>query len=749
LALDIDNTVINPSAPGAKFCRTAQDWEWWHPSVPDTLARYHAAGYTLVAFSNQRGISIARDSGGANGTSAAVVRARMQAIAARLGPRAPLLVMFAVGKDFYRKPNPGMPLLLQALCCGGLEIDFGASIFVGDAAGRRVSAPGGGPARSDHHPTDLSLALNCGMLFATPEAFFGGSTRREHVNPLGLPLALGALNAKANKLAGIAGGLGGEGLKFEHDWVPALHLCMPWREAVSTGGSASSDAAGLSGSLTGRAAAAPAPAELAALLSRLRRLDGVNRHLDEAPPDAAAPLAATGTSAAAAAPPAPAPGCPHRPEIVLLVGPTSAGNTGLSITSFSHHTRINQDLLKDRKVCLARAHTALQAGHPVVVDATNLARETRREWVSLAASCRVPIRAVVIFAARREAAHAQPRDAPGWGDRTAGGLHGGTSGGGASGSGAAGATVGAGGSSGGSSMMQAFLAKAGTSRATASASPAAASSRPAASGGSSAGGLTAFPHAATYTAYGETDKRLLKGMAFHLNTLRAISPLGGFDGPHDQRAVPSQVIQMHVGGIVPESYPSLAEGFAEIIPVRFVPLFLTPPPSSPLSPLPSLSSLSPLPHGGAEGSADGAASCRNGASATAAAEPALASSKTARLLAAAAAPGLGGCVDNDADEADDIVELSSGDEDDVTYVPDGSGRSAGDTGALARPSAASGKAASGGFALGSASTALATRMEECGSTGSAACGAGVPASAPSASQLAEAFARSLLFSFVY
>jgi len=585
------------------------------------------------------------------------------------------------------------------------------------------------------------------MPFATPEAFFGGSARREHVNPLGLPLALGALNAKANKLAGIAGGMGGEGLKFEHDWVPALHLCMPWREAAAAAAAAGgSDAGGPCGPLAGRAAAAPAPAELATLLSRLRRLDGVNRSLDEAPPDAAAPLAATGASAAAAAaaPPAPAPGCPRRPEVVLLVGPTSAGKTGLSVTCFPHHARINQDLLKDRKVCLARAHAALHAGHPVVVDATNLARETRREWVALAASMRVPIRAVAIFAAAREAAHAQPRDAPGWGDRTAGGTHGGTAGGSGSGSGAAGVAAGGGGGSGGSSMMQAFLAKAGASRATASASPAAASSRPAGGGGGSAAASAASAHAPTYAAYGETDKRLLKGLAFHLNTLRAISPLGGFDGPQDQRAVPSQVIQMHVGGIVPESYPSLAEGFAEVVPVRFVPLFLTPP-------------ASPLSHSGAEG----AASCGKGAGATAAAGPALASGKTGSLPAASVAPGSSGCVEGGAEEeAEDIVELSSGDEDDedgVTYVHDGSARGAGDTGALARPSAVAGSAASSGTAAGSASAApgnssAGARLGDRGSAGSPACGSGVPAGAagvPNAAQLAEAFARSLLFSFVY
>eukprot|EP00045_Choanoeca_perplexa_P016432 m.222789 g.222789 ORF g.222789 m.222789 type:complete len:804 (+) comp17257_c1_seq5:2122-4533(+) len=78
---------------------------------------------------------------------------------------------------------------------------------------------------------------------------------------------------------------------------------------------------------------------------------------------------------------------PSRPTVMVLYGLTGAGKS-----TFCHHlvaldpsyVRINQDVLKTRQACLAKAAATLQNGHNVVIDRTNLTPKQRAYWLDLA-----------------------------------------------------------------------------------------------------------------------------------------------------------------------------------------------------------------------------------------------------------------------------------------------------------------------------------------------------------------------------
>jgi bifunctional polynucleotide phosphatase/kinase len=81
-------------------------------------------------------------------------------------------------------------------------------------------------------------------------------------------------------------------------------------------------------------------------------------------------------------------------EIVIFVGFPASGKTSFFRRHFqpAGYEHVNQDLLRTRDRCLARAEQLVKAGKKVVVDNTNRNVETRRYWVDLAEQLGVPIR---------------------------------------------------------------------------------------------------------------------------------------------------------------------------------------------------------------------------------------------------------------------------------------------------------------------------------------------------------------------
>jgi bifunctional polynucleotide phosphatase/kinase len=162
-AFDMDGTLITPIDKKAKFCSSSSDWRWFSPNVVSVLQSIHNAGYKIVVFTNQGGIS-------KNHTTLEIVQKRCEAMITEAN--VPMQIFIAFDSDFYRKPATGMFWLLSTKLNNGIPIDINQSMYVGDAAGR----PKVGKQPKDHSSTDLAFALNCGLAFEVPEDLFNKTT---------------------------------------------------------------------------------------------------------------------------------------------------------------------------------------------------------------------------------------------------------------------------------------------------------------------------------------------------------------------------------------------------------------------------------------------------------------------------------------------------------------------------------------------------------------------------------------------
>jgi bifunctional polynucleotide phosphatase/kinase len=176
-AFDFDSTLIKTKS-GNKFARGADDWTWWHASVPGRLKQLHDDGYAVMVLSNQAGISLKPSEAKsktikADTKSLENFKGRVLAVANALN--FPISVYAATQKDIFRKPRTGMwdRALVDYGFNGsniGEALDRAECIFVGDAAGRTGNKPAG--MLEDFSSSDRDLAANIGITFHTPEEFF-------------------------------------------------------------------------------------------------------------------------------------------------------------------------------------------------------------------------------------------------------------------------------------------------------------------------------------------------------------------------------------------------------------------------------------------------------------------------------------------------------------------------------------------------------------------------------------------------
>ncbi|KAF2797926.1 PNK3P-domain-containing protein [Melanomma pulvis-pyrius CBS 109.77] len=169
-AFDFDSTLIT-SASGKVFGRDANDWKWWHSSVPGAIRKLHEDGYLVAVVSNQGGISLKSDPRTVKSDQKRLAdfKGKVSNVLHQLD--LPISVYAATGRDQYRKPRMGMwrELMEDYDLEAADAVDLDNSFFVGDAGGREAVAGG---ASKDHSCVDRDFAANTGLTFLTPEEYF-------------------------------------------------------------------------------------------------------------------------------------------------------------------------------------------------------------------------------------------------------------------------------------------------------------------------------------------------------------------------------------------------------------------------------------------------------------------------------------------------------------------------------------------------------------------------------------------------
>jgi bifunctional polynucleotide phosphatase/kinase len=154
-AFDFDSTIIS-TVSKAKFAKDANDWCWWHGSVPGKLKVLHDEGYTLVILSNQNGISLRNVAGGPKIIkNDRFTQFKQKSAAVFNGLNLPISIYAATERDRYRKPGTGMwEEFLRDQHLTPEDIDFKASIFIGDAGGRLAGTENGKILKADFSCSD-------------------------------------------------------------------------------------------------------------------------------------------------------------------------------------------------------------------------------------------------------------------------------------------------------------------------------------------------------------------------------------------------------------------------------------------------------------------------------------------------------------------------------------------------------------------------------------------------------------------
>ena len=137
-SFDYDWTIVNPKE-GKTFPVNVNDWEWYHPSVPDKIKEYYDNGHMIVIFTNQS--------------------KEWKHKQIRIVSRALKIPIFTV---IASKPNYKPKTTMFDILFKNNAINKSESFFVGDALGRKI----------DFSDSDKMFADNIGIKCYSPEEIF-------------------------------------------------------------------------------------------------------------------------------------------------------------------------------------------------------------------------------------------------------------------------------------------------------------------------------------------------------------------------------------------------------------------------------------------------------------------------------------------------------------------------------------------------------------------------------------------------
>jgi len=159
-SFDLDGTLIQTKS-GKKFPINAEDWEWKFSNVPEKLKELEEAGYLIIIFTNQKGISSGQNTIEDMGEKLEKIQSELDIV---------FQVFISTKDDYYRKPLTGM----WDEYVHRNNIDLKKSFYCGDAGGRPNGWKFG--MMKDFSSSDKEFAYNIGIPFLLPEEFFLNET---------------------------------------------------------------------------------------------------------------------------------------------------------------------------------------------------------------------------------------------------------------------------------------------------------------------------------------------------------------------------------------------------------------------------------------------------------------------------------------------------------------------------------------------------------------------------------------------
>ncbi|KAJ3060677.1 hypothetical protein HDU98_003399, partial [Podochytrium sp. JEL0797] len=170
-AFDFDGTITHTKGSHV-FSTSPEDWRFVHPTnTKAKITQLVADGFRIVVISNQKGlIAKGKKTPKSGYTKEEIFKGKVAQVVAALG--VPLLILAALEDGEYRKPQTGMWEYLVAKCNGDIQPSLSDSFYVGDAAGRPERKENGKLVKKDHSAGDVRMAVNLGIAFHVPEAFY-------------------------------------------------------------------------------------------------------------------------------------------------------------------------------------------------------------------------------------------------------------------------------------------------------------------------------------------------------------------------------------------------------------------------------------------------------------------------------------------------------------------------------------------------------------------------------------------------